>query len=48
MKQQAKKLYDHNKTYVEAHSDSMNWKQLLAFCNKQDALYKMFNGIEDK
>ena len=45
-KEQAKKLYDHNREWIESNRNSMNWKQLAAFCKKQDALYNIFNNIE--
>ena len=44
-REQAKKLYDHNKDYVEKHGDGMCWKELSAYCKKQDVLYKIFSSL---
>ena len=43
-KEQARKLYFHNKEYIEKHGDLMCWQDLYKFCRKQDRLYRIFNN----
>ncbi len=43
-KDQARKIYDHNKIYIEANINHLCWQDLIAFSKKQDELYLIFRG----
>lgn len=40
---QARKLYEHNKKYVEANEGKINALELCKIARKQDQLYLIFN-----
>lgn len=41
---QARKLYLHNKRYIEENLDRLSPRELCTFARKQDRLYLIFNG----